>query len=264
MLARTLKSLTHRSLAAFGYQLKRVASPAKASAAPAYDSDALTVRGKHVPFLHDARFMSAYRRGINSGQRFGAALNTDIHIEWRVAVTVWAAKHGAHLEGDFVECGVNTGIYSLAICEYLDFNRLDKSFYLFDTFEGIPDDQMSADERAKRVAHQAHYYDCYDIVRDNFAPFARAVPVRGKVPDTLGAVQIDKVAYLSIDMNLAFPERKAIEHFWPKLTSGACVVLDDYAWIGYEEQRHAMDEFARGVGVEILALPTGQGLILKP
>jgi O-methyltransferase len=65
-------------------------------------------------------------------------------------------------------------------------------------------------------------------------------------------------------MNIAYPERKAIEYFWPKLSCGALVVLDDYGWLGYEEQHEAMDDFAKSVGVEILSLPTGQGLIAKP
>jgi hypothetical protein len=120
---------------------------------PVYDSDGLTVRGKQVPFLENERFMSAYRRGINSGQRFGGTPNAEIHIEWRVAVTCWAAHHGSKLPGDFVECGVNTGIYSLAICEYVGFNHLNKSFYLFDTFSGIPEEQMSDAERQEHVAH---------------------------------------------------------------------------------------------------------------
>src|SRR5262249_37785130 len=106
--------------------------------------------------------------------------------------------------------------------------------------------------------------ECYEMVSRNFAPFPRAVLVQGKVPDTLSSVAIDKVAYLSIDMNIAYPERKAIEHFWPKLSSGACVVLDDYGWRGYEAQRDTMDDFGRAVGVEILMLPTGQGLVIKP
>ncbi len=265
MVKRTLKTLTQRSLGTLGYRLAKVDEPVAHRGPPAsFDSDGLTVRGKHAPFLSDPRFMSAYDRGIHSGQRFGKTANEDIHIEWRVAVTVWAATHGAKLDGDFVECGVNTGIYSLAICDYLDFDKLGKSFYLFDTYAGIPDDQLTDAERDKRVVHRDHYFDCYELARANFAPFRRAVLVKGKVPETLDQVSIDRVAYLSIDMNATYPERAAIEHFWPKLVSGACVVLDDYAWHGYEEQRASMDEFAGRVGVPILALPTGQGLILKP
>jgi O-methyltransferase len=163
---------------------------------------------------------------------------------------------------------VNRGFFSRAVCEYVEFNALDKKFYLFDTFEGIPAEQMSDAESLKRSGQNAKNYpvypECYEQTRATFARFPHAILVRGKVPDTLSSAPIEKVAYLSIDMNIAYPERKAIEYFWPKLSSGAFVVLDDYGWRGYEEQRAAMDEFARSAGVEILALPTAQGLLTKP
>lgn len=193
----------------------------------------------------------------------GGKKNTDLHIEWRVAIACWAAQHGAGLPGDFVECGVNTGILSRAICEYIDFNRLDKFFYLFDTFAGIPESQMSDSERATRLISNTKYPDCYEITSKHFKSYPRAKLIRGMVPDTLSSVDIPSVAYLSLDMNIAFPERKAIEHFWPRLSPGAFVVLDDYGWKDYELQRETMDEFARENGVEVLALPTGQGLMIK-
>ena len=65
-------------------------------------------------------------------------------------------------------------------------------------------------------------------------------------------------------MNISYPERMALQFFWPKLSSGAVVVLDDFGWRGFEEQRESITEFARIAGVEILTLPTGQGLIVKP
>jgi hypothetical protein len=72
------------------------------------------------------------------------------------------------------------------------------------------------------------------------------------------------VAYLHIDMNCAEPEVAALTHFWDKLAAGAPVLLDDYAYLGYEPQRLAMDEFARAHGITVGSLPTGQGLIFKP
>jgi hypothetical protein len=42
------------------------------------------------------------------------------------------------------------------------------------------------------------------------------------------------------------------------------VLLDDYANRGRDEQRVAMDEVAAELGVQVCALPTGQGLIMKP
>ena len=232
---------------------------------PQYDADHLAVWGKNLGFLDDPRFLSAYHRGINSGHKIGEAygLGNDLGIEWRVHVCCWAAFHAKRLPGDFVECGVNTGILSLAICDYIDFNKTGKRFWLFDTFQGIPEHQMSEDERKCRIAENAMYPDCFELAQRNFASFPMVTLVRGVVPDSLPTVSIEQVCYLSLDMNIALPERAAIEYFWPKLVSGAIVVLDDYAWKGYEEQKNAMDGFATMVGTEILTMPTGQGLLLK-
>ncbi len=233
----------------------------------AYNADALAVWDKSTAFLRDPRFVEAYRAGMDSGHHILRAKGSrdDIHIEWRVHVLLWAAAHAARLDGDFVECGVNTGIYSLAVCRYLGFERLERDFWLFDTFSGIPESHMAEEERASRIAENASLYsECFEVARRNFAPYPRAHLVRGTVPETLSTVTIGKVAYLSIDMNIVAPERAAIEHFWPKLVPGAVVVLDDYGWLHFEAQRRSMDDFARGVGVEVLTLPTGQGLMLKP
>lgn len=229
-----------------------------------YNADGLITGSRNVSFLRKKRFTDAYRYGMFSGHMIGGEASIDLHIEWRVAVCCWAAQHATRLPGDFVECGVNTGILSLAVCKYVGFNDIDKSFYLFDTFAGIPVAQMSEDERTDRFISNTKYPDCYELARENFGHFPRAHLVRGTVPESLSTVQIDRVAYLSIDMNIAYPERKAIEHFWPKLSTGAIVVLDDYGWTRYEAQKEAMDEFAMSVGVEILTLPTGQGLVVKP
>lgn len=234
---------------------------------PTYNNDALATWGKNVSFLHEPAFVRAYQSGMNSGHKISRekGSNTDIHIEWRVHVACWAAWHAKQLPGSFVECGVNTGVYSLAVCNYIDFNSTGKDFFLFDTFEGIPEEQMAEQEKYDRVRENQEFYEeCYDVARHNFAPFPKARLIRGKVPDTLDSVAIDRVCYLSIDMNIAEPEIAAIEFFWDKLVSGAPVILDDYGWSHYPLQKEGMDKFASRKGVRILTMPTGQGLLLKP
>lgn len=219
-----------------------------------------------MAFMGEERFRRAYRRGFESPPAFDyfGDGNPDPQIEWRVHIACWAATHAAKLPGDFVECGVNTGIFSLAVCDYIDFNATGKNFWLFDTFCGIPTDQISPAEAARNRANEnRHYPECYELARASFARYPRAVLVRGKVPDTLGDVSIDEVAYLHIDMNIAYPERAAIEHFWPKLVRGALVLFDDYGWLSYEAQKLTLDEFAAANGTMIATLPTGQGLMIK-
>jgi O-methyltransferase len=230
---------------------------------PCYDHDGMRLSGKNTAFLSEDAFLRAYQAGVNTGHKFGPT--PEIHIEWRVHIACWAARHALHLPGDFVECGVNTGIFSLAVCHYVDLNATGKSFFLFDTYNGIPEEQMLPTERTDRTRHNEEFYpECYELARRNFAPFPRAHLVRGMVPDSLTTVDIDKVCYLSLDMNIAVPEVAAMEFFWEKLVPGAVVVLDDYGFQDYCEQQKALDEFALRKGVSIATLPTGQGLLLKP
>ncbi|VTR93087.1 Uncharacterized protein OS=Candidatus Nitrospira defluvii GN=NIDE3429 PE=4 SV=1: TylF [Gemmata massiliana] len=185
-------------------------------------------------------------------------------IEWRTHILCWAARHALRLEGDFVECGVGYGFSSLVLCHYLDFNSTHRRFFLFDTFAGIPEAQMSATERTERLSDNRQMYpECFSTVVNTFEPFPKVQLVRGCVPQTLSQVEISKVSYLHIDMNIAAPELAAIEYFWPKLTPGAVVVFDDYGWEKYAEQQQILDAFARREGVMIATLASGQGLLIK-
>jgi O-methyltransferase len=206
--------------------------------------------------LKSPLFREAYRLGKATDSWQG------LEVEWRVYVLCWAAARGARLGGDFVECGVNRGGFSRAAMHYIDFNGLaGKKFYLLDTYCGFPEEHRALAASCDRD----NYAECYEAVRATFAPFPGAVVVRGKVPDALAEVKAERVCYLSIDMNCAEPEIAAAEFFWDRLVSGAAVVLDDYgAGEWYLRQKQAFDDFARRRGVEVLSLPTGQGLILKP
>jgi len=234
---------------------------------PSYSSDCLRVWSKNPDFLKDEKFMRAYRAGVFSGHKLGGANRTseDIHIEWRIHVCCWAAKHASHLEGDFVECGTNTGIMSLAICNYIDFDNTGKHFYLFDTFCGIPEEQILPEETVlNRQKENANYEECYEIAERNFRSFRNAHLVRGIVPDTLSSQPIERICYLMLDMNIVLPEQTALKYFWDKLVPGGIVLFDDYGWLGYIAQKRSHDAFAESKGVQILNLPTGQGMLIKP
>jgi O-methyltransferase len=221
-----------------------------------YNQDGLAT-AHHADFLEDPLFVESYRLGEATGS-FRAN-----KIQWRAHVACWAASHAKRLEGDFVECGVYRGGLSRAIVNYIGFQNLPKRFFLCDTYEGLVDAYISDEE--KRMGKAAGgYEDCYDAVKKTFAPFANVKIVRGVVPDVLSQVDAEKVCYLSLDMNCAPPEIAAAEYFWDKLVTGGVILLDDYNWVGYEPQKRAFDDFGARKGVEVLNLPTGQGMILKP
>jgi hypothetical protein len=231
---------------------------------PIYNFDGLRNDPKIIhnhDFMRDPRFVRAYRRAVSSA---GTEYQ---HYYWRVHVALWCASLALTREGDFVECGVYKGLLSTAIMSYFDWNIINRKFYLFDTFEGVDERQLRDAEINKgTIAYFREMYkdDIYDDVVKNFSEFKNAKIVKGIVPASLTTVDIGKVAYLSIDMNNAAPEIAAVNYFWDRLSPGAPILLDDYGFINYETQKQAFDAWAKEHNVQILALPTGQGLIIKP
>lgn len=222
-----------------------------------YNQDGL-ISIHNCDFMKDEKFIRAYQKGENLDSWWKG------QIHWRVHILFWAVTRALQLEGDFVECGVNRGGFARSIIEYVDFGQIkDKKYYLLDTFEGLLEQYISAEEKEYGI-DEYQYAECFEEVKKTFGSYQNVVIVKGAVPDTLSEVKSEKVSFLSIDMNCVEPEIAAAEFFWDKLVSGAAIVLDDYGWAKHILQKRAFDKFADEKGVPILSLPTGQGLILKP
>lgn len=206
----------------------------------------------NADFLTEQRFQHAYRYALGRGN-YGYA--------WHIKIFCWAVQQATGLDGDFVECGTNRGSSVAAALEYVGWNnRKGKIFYLFDTFSGVVKEQVTS---ADKGSFHNRYVECYDEVNNYFSNYTGVKLVRGVIPESLADVKIDKVAFLHLDLNCATPEKAALEYFWPRMVTGGIILLDDYGWRGYENQKMAHDEFALSVGHEVLPLPTGQGMIIR-
>ena len=214
----------------------------------------------NADFISEPRFAQAYSRAMETAHGHGP----NLHIEWRVFVCCWAATQAMAIEGDFVECGVNSGMYSRAVVDYVSFGASDRKFYLMDTFEGMPADQFLPGEIDRGLKRRYEYGPQLEAVRKTFGAFPNVVVVPGKIPDSLAEVDAKAVSYLSLDMNAVVPEIAAAEYFWDRLSPGAIVVLDDYGWRMHVHQKRAFDAFAAERDIRVLAMPTGQGLLVKP
>ena len=222
-----------------------------------YISDGVAT-SSNSDFLNDPRFLRAYRLAEETSPWKG------FEMQWRTFIVCSLAEMVKHLPGDFVECGVNTGAYSRALIEYIDFNKTGKKFYLLDTYEGLVPEQITEKEKLNGVGNYLNTYkNVYEQVVKTFSPFNTKI-IKGAVPHTLPECDTNQICYLSIDMNVKEPEIAAANYFWDKLVSGAVLILDDYGFPGHIEQKKAFDEFAAQKGVSILYVPTGQGIIFKP
>ena len=111
-----------------------------------YQEDLITTSA-NFDFMNEEKFIKAYEKCVQADN--GRLLLGSHKIKWRIHTLIWAAKHATKLDGDFVDFGGGFGLFSSAIYEYLDFSKLDKKYFLFDSFEGLKGDSTLPEERTR-------------------------------------------------------------------------------------------------------------------
>ena len=216
-----------------------------------YANDMLITLHRNTGFLEDPRFMGAFAAEARDDQ--------ERSLLWRLHVLVWCAEGALRREGDFVECGVFRGFSTAVAARYLEFSRLDRRWVLFDTFNGIPADQLNPGGANPQIYREPGLLEAC-VAR--FAHLPNVEVVRGRVPEILEGHSPERVAFLHLDMNSADAEAEALEFFFPRFMPGAYVLLDDYGWYFHREQKLVADECFGDHGYRVLELPTGQGLVI--
>ena len=214
----------------------------------------------NVGFLDDSTFQRAYDRAV-------AAAGDDwwnVGLHFRLHQAIWCAHHCMNITGDFVELGTGRGMTMAAVLETLPtWQQSQKKLYLCDTFEPFGIEAASGQQKATAGINPIYAHSLEDV-QQTFADRSNVVFVQGLLPNSLAKVDSPSIAFLHIDLNSPTPEVESLKALWPRLTQGALVLLDDYAYVGSDDQYAAMNEFARSHGVMILTLATGQGILIKP
>lgn len=218
-----------------------------------FAGDMMVALDRNMGFMQDPRFVSAFESQRPDAQ--------EASLLWRLHVMCWCAGNALRLDGDFVECGVFRGFCTAVAAHYLDFGACPKTWHLFDTFSGIPSDQLDTGHTNPAVYQDPSLHDA--VVR-RFAVYPNIVVHQGRVPEVLAIGAPQRIAFLHLDMNSSKAEIGALEVFYDRLVPGACVLLDDYGWYAYRQQKIAEDAFFNERGCKVLELPTGQGVVLKP
>ena len=213
-------------------------------------------------FMKSEKFIKNY---------YKAAEGTEHRIMFRAYVVNYYANYALRLfnnnHGCFVELGTHKGLMSKMILLNNDFNE-KTNFYLFDTFTGIPLENIRDDEirHVKKMNKNVYNEDVYEFVKSKFSDFPFVKILKGRLPDTLRNenISLENIKFLHIDLNNAHAEIESIKFLYNKILKGAPVILDDYCYSEtYRPQKDAWDKFANEKGFQILSLPTGQGLFLK-
>lgn len=230
--------------------------------------DRLLTLDKSFALLNeDAKFINLFSE-INGKYKYDQYDGSD-GIAWRLNTLVWGARAAMEIEGDFVECGVFRGDMSYIVCQMLDFESLDRQFYLYDTFSGFDPAYSSAEDYPDNPNFFNYVHDIYNEesletrVRNRFDGYSNVNVIKGTVPESLSDSAPEKISFLHIDLNSPKAEVGALEKLFDRVQSGGVIIFDDYGWTVFRKQRIAEDAFMARHNYKILELPTGQGLVIK-
>jgi O-methyltransferase len=168
--------------------------------------------------------------------------------------------HQNAIAGDIVECGVWKGGCIIAAGRQNDLlGDQSRSFWLFDTFGGMPS-PSERDGEIEREFYQRHaagdglsdWCRCGETdVRANLRrecnlPEHRLRFVKGLVEETLQVSKNlpDKIALLRLDTDWYSSTKAELDMLVPRVVPGGIVIIDDYGhWSG---SRKATDEWLQG------------------
>jgi O-methyltransferase len=165
-------------------------------------------------------------------------------------------------EGDVFECGVFRGGTALLEAITLDANsdgRVGKKLHLFDSFRGMPDSAPGID-RIKGGDLGTTSVENVAALLKNF-PFAEIHA--GFIPQTFSDLQVSKICWAHIDVDIYQSVHDCIDYIYPKLTPGGVMIFDDYGFPSCPGARRAVDEAFASLPEVPLCLPTGQCLVMK-
>ena len=181
---------------------------------------------------------------------------TESHLDFANGAIRRINDNQTWVEGDIVECGVWKGGMTMAMVFENMKTNVDRHFWLFDTFEGMPEPSDKKDDpRAKKIFKdlaEGHETDnfieddkwCYgplDVVRNNIAytgyPEENFHYIKGKVEDTLPVTKLpEKIAILRLDTDWYQSTKMELEYMFERLQPGGALIVDDYcAWKGSKE-----------------------------
>ena len=195
------------------------------------------------------------------------------------------------IPGDIVECGVFMGgNIALALAEMYNLD-LDRKFWAYDTFEGVPRKELidtdreieihssGAGESVERWYNEEDQW-CYcpkDGVIENVANIIpKLIPdlydanrmidkkvnfVEGSVLDTIPNILPEKISFIRLDMDIAVPTKHALEHLWDLVSIGGVMHIDDYNMFGGVHE--VVDEFFKDKFVYIQEIDYAASAIVR-
>jgi hypothetical protein len=165
--------------------------------------------------------------------------------------------HALNVGGAIAEVGVYRGEFAAILSRLFP----DRTLYLFDTFEGFSDNDLS-DEKNGNFSNAAVgdlTETDVELVLSRMAEPDRVVVRKGYFPETAEGLEEENFAFVSLDVDLYKPMAAGLRYFYPRLSKGGYMFIHDYNCLRYKGVKIAVEEFVRETGAPVVPLPDFAG-----
>ena len=149
------------------------------------------------------------------------------------------------IKGNIAEVGTYRGGTAFIISSVI--KKTNKKFLIFDTFEGLPNE----DKRFRRISPKVGWLA--DLNLEEVKKFILSSKIKknslifkkGIFPNTTKNLKNYKYSLIHLDTDLYSSTISSLKYFYPRLTKGGCIISHDYNSIGCPGVKIAFQEFIK-------------------
>ncbi len=219
--------------------------------------------GAHI--LHP-EFIELYNRGMAA-----VGMNENVARRPRFFHLLEMFKLTAGIPGAIAENGVFRGFTSYLLCHKRKLEVAGQfsghGFFMLDSFEGLSEPvTRDGGHSHARWKERAFTRTSVETVRDVMAEFPDATIIQGWLPGTFDQLPEQAYRFAHIDVDIYEPTLACLEYYWPRLSPGGMILIDDYGpWPGglWPGCAVAVQEFCQTSGIPYASLDTGNAVLIK-
>lgn len=159
----------------------------------------------------------------------------------------------SNVAGAVAELGVFTGNFA----QYISHKFPDRKIYLFDTFASFDEEEYNEEKLKQEFEKQINTKEFFDqfkdtdlsIVLDKMACKDNTVVCQGFFPKTTYKVpEVERFAFVSIDVDLEESIYAGLEYFYPRMNEGGYIFIHDYNNILLTGVKRAVEKYQDNYG----------------
>lgn len=165
----------------------------------------------------------------------------------------------ARIEGNVAELGVYRGDFAKYINEFFPKRKL----FLFDTFEGFADKDISKDVENGYSTGTEDFSDTNeDMVLKRMPYPENCVIKKGYFPKTAQGIENENFVFVSLDADLFEPIYEGLFFFYSRLKKGGAIFVHDFNNPDYKGASAAVKKFCKEQQIPYFCLPDNAGSVV--